>query len=111
MRGLRLFVCHVRHFRSFRLVNFTYMYMKLWDVNFKAQTNAYIGRHNCLWCEVRSNELKIPLSIHDPSTQRSLQTLQVDYTGFVAAGGNIRQVKDHHNVIHPYFFEIPLNQV
>ena len=55
--------------------------------------------------------MKTPKSIRGPSTERTLETLKKDYEGLVAAGGNIQLAKKYHNVIHPYFFEIPLDQV
>ena len=38
-------------------------------------------------------------------------TLEEDYRQFMAAGGDIRNAKNHNNVIAPYFFEVPLDQV
>ena len=70
-----------------------------------------LGRHNCLWCEIRADKLKIPRSERGLSKKRSLATLENDYAGFMAAGGDIRQAKNHNNVINPYLFAIPLNQV
>ena len=75
------------------------------------KTSYCIGKHNCLWCEISSDQLKTPRCEREPSQKRSLQSLQRDYEGFVRGGGDIRSAKDYHNVIQPYFFEIPLNQV
>ena len=73
--------------------------------------HLYVGKHSCLWCEISSNQLKIPCGERPPSQLRSLQSLRRDYDGFVGAGGDVRHAKDFNNVIQPYFFEIPLNQV
>ena len=78
---------------------------------FKNTLNYGIGKHNCLWCEISSDRLKVPLSERGPSQQRSLQSLQRDYSAFIRGGGDIRLAKNYRNVIQPYFFEIPLNQV
>ena len=72
---------------------------------------VHLGKHNCLWCEISSDQLKTPCRERGLIQQRSLQTLQRDYDGFVRAGGDIRHAKDHNNVIQPYFLEISLNQV
>ena len=55
--------------------------------------------------------MNTPASVREPSKCRSLQTLQADYSAFEAAGGDIRRAKFYNNVIAPYFFEVPLEQV
>jgi len=63
------------------------------------------GRHCCLWCEVESKNLKLPVSIHGPtpdnpnqrksSPSRSLETLRKDYERFITRGkGNIKTAKE-----------------
>jgi len=37
--------------------------------------------------------------------------LKEDHEAFVAAGGDLQKAKEYNNVIAPYFFEIPLDQV
>ena len=80
------------------------------------------GRHCCLWCEVQSKNLKLPLSAQGPSPDnpnqrkpspsRSLETLQRDYESFIKKGkGDLKKAKEYKNVIGPYFFDIPLDQV
>ena len=69
------------------------------------------GRHCCLWCHIRTNDMQVPRKTRGPSRERSLDTLAHDHQQYLAAGGNIRNAKDFNNVIGPYFFEIPLNQV
>ena len=55
--------------------------------------------------------MNTPASMREPSKCRSLQTLQADYSAFQAAGGDMRRAKFYNNVIAPYFFEVPLEQV
>ena len=43
--------------------------------------------------------------------ERSLDSLRAHYDAFVAAGADLQKAKYHHNVIAPYFFHIPLDQV
>ena len=70
------------------------------------------GRHNCLWCHITSSNLKVPLEKRGCCTPRSLETLQADYKLFMSAGGgNIKLAKLYNNVIEPYFFDIPLENV
>ena len=55
--------------------------------------------------------MKLPQSVRGVSRERSLDTLEYDYQQFMASGGDIRKAKDYHNVIGPYFFQVPLDQV
>ena len=71
-----------------------------------------IGRHNCLWCHITSANLKVPLEKRGCCPPRTLETLQSDYEHFMTAGGgNIKVAKAYNNVIEPYFFDIPLENV
>ena len=72
-----------------------------------------VGRHPCLWCQVRRDELAIPPEERQSTPQlRSLQTLQHNYLGFTTlSGGDLRKAKQHCNVIGKSFFLIPLDQV
>ncbi|CAI8035574.1 hypothetical protein GBAR_LOCUS19935, partial [Geodia barretti] len=67
------------------------------------------GRHPCLWCQVRRDELAIPPEERQSTPQlRSLQTLQHNYLGFTTlSGGDLRKAKQHCNVIGKSFFLIP----
>ena len=80
------------------------------------------GRHCCPWCEVESKSLKLPLNAQGPlpenpnwrkpSPSRSLKTLRRDYKNFITRGnGDLKKAKEYNNVIGPYFFDIPLDQV
>ena len=44
---------------------------------------AYTGRHNCLWCEIDSADLMIPLSTRGPSKPRDLINLQANHQDFL----------------------------
>ena len=72
-----------------------------------------LGRHPCLWCHVRRDQLAIPPEKRGAAAQlRSLQTLQQNYTSFTTVGrGNLQKAKQHYNVIGKSFFPIPLDQV
>ena len=74
------------------------------------------------WCEVESKNLKLPLNAQGPSPEnpnrrkpspsRSLETLRRDYENFLTQGkGDLKKAKEYNNVIGPYFFDIPLDQV
>ena len=70
-----------------------------------------IGRHCCLFCQIDSKSLSIPRQEQGTHRDRTLQTLQDDFSGFTKAGGNIKKAKMFNNVISPYFFDIPIDQV
>ena len=69
------------------------------------------GRHNCLWCTVRSSDLRVPLRLRGRSPARSLESLKSDHQRFVEAGSNIKNAKEFNNAIREPFFSIPLDQV
>ena len=71
-----------------------------------------IGRHPCLWCTIRGDEMKVPRDQRSTPSQRSLNSLEADYLQFQANGkGDIRKVKDYNNVMERPFFNIPITQV
>lgn len=70
-----------------------------------------VGRHNCLWCTIRSSDLKTPLQVRGRSPARSLESLRSDHQKFVNAGSQLKQAKEFNNAIHEPFFDIPLDQV
>ena len=69
------------------------------------------GRHCCLWCHIKSSDLKIPLSDRGRSPDRTLQNLKSDNHKFLLTGGNIKNAKHFNNVIDKAMFDIPLTQV
>ncbi len=69
------------------------------------------GRHCCLWCIIRSADLKVPLCVRGHSPLRSLQTLMEDHKKFVDAGADLKKAKEFNNVIGKAFFPIPLEKV
>lgn len=70
------------------------------------------GRHCCLFCTITADQLKIPPALRDcvPQT-RTLKSLKEDYDRFIASGGDVKHAKHYNNVICPFFFDIPLDQV
>ncbi|MDA8003197.1 MAG: hypothetical protein MPL62_18080, partial [Alphaproteobacteria bacterium] len=69
------------------------------------------GRHCCLWCTITSQEMKIPLAVRETPAARTIHTLERDFHQFTAAGSMLKNAKFFYNVIQPYFFNIPLDQV
>lgn len=67
-----------------------------------------IGRHCCLWCLIKSEELKNPPA-NVPS--RSTGSILSDHRSFIADGGNLKRAKNFNNCVREPFFKIPLNQV
>ena len=70
-----------------------------------------VGRHCCLWCEITSDKLKIPLTKRGYSNPRSLSTLRQDHERFIQGGGNVKTAKKFNNVIHKHMWDIPIDQV
>ena len=67
------------------------------------------GRHCCLWCLARSDQLKNPPSSFTP---RTTDTIISDHHRFVAAGANLKRAKEFNNTIdEPFFRELPIDQV
>lgn len=76
-------------------------------------TDLPIGRHCCLWCDIKKDNLKCaPTDRDDDPTLRSLESLEKDHSDFMSVGkGDLRKAKEHNNVIGKAFFNIPLGQV
>ena len=62
----------------------------------------HVGRHCCLWCEIATDKLKVPLHTRGYSHPRSHATLKYDHQRFVQNGANVKQVKLYNNVVHQY---------
>lgn len=72
----------------------------------------FLGRHPCLWCNIKSASMKVPRGERGRSEPRTLQSLQRDCQAFETAGkGDLKQAKMYNNVISHYFFNIPIHQV
>ena len=69
------------------------------------------GRHSCLWCLIKSSDMRTPLSSRGESTRRTVQGIIDDHERFVKAGGDIRKAKEYNNCIAKPFFDIPISQV
>lgn len=73
---------------------------------------SLVGRHLCLWCLITSSDLKIPRAKRkNKYPLRTLESLRADYQSFMASGGELKDAKDHNNVIGECFFNIPLENV
>ena len=72
----------------------------------------HAGRHPCLWCTIRADQLKQTQHERGKLPLRTLDSLKADYLRFETIGkGDIRQAKNFNNVIGPVFFNVPLSQV
>ena len=70
----------------------------------------YIGRHCCLWCHIKQQDLK--LAPTTPHEGRSLATLTRAHSDFVSKGkSDHSKVKEYFNVLAPPILVIPLDQV
>ena len=71
-----------------------------------------LGRHCCLWCLIRTDQLKLPPSQCGSVETRTTDSIMRDYHNFVENGGNIKNAKLYNNVIcKPFFPSIDLSQV
>ena len=50
-------------------------------------TSYPLGRHCCLWCTIRGDQLKVPLSQRGRLPQRSLESLKHDHQRFMMLEG------------------------
>ncbi len=74
------------------------------NLNIHTSHKNWIGRHNCLWCLVTSEQLRSP-----PANIPSDSIIQ-DHQRFLAAGGKLKNVKHFNNCVRePFFKGIPLN--
>lgn len=69
------------------------------------------GRHCCLFCTIKKEELVIPLHQRDKKTPRTLLSLKEDYGKFEGYQKDNKKAKLCNNVISPTLFNIPINQV
>ena len=63
-----------------------------------------LGRHCCLWCHIRTDQLKTPPTVHGPILLRSSESIVEDYKRFIEAGGNIKKAKAFNNCIYAHHF-------
>ncbi len=73
----------------------------------------HTGRHCCLLCKIPSDKLKAPRAVRRKYViLRTLENLTEDHANFLTEGnGDLGKAKEFFNVICPYFFKIPLDQV
>ena len=74
--------------------------------------SMFAGRHCCLYCDITSEKMQIPLKDRRPSERRTLASLERDHYQFsTVGGGNIKNAKQYNNVISKPLFNIPVSQV
>ena len=81
---------------------------------FRSINNNYVyaGRHPCIWCIIRADQMKQPRQERGTLQPRSLESLEADYLCFQGNGkSDIRKAKEYNNVIRQVFFNIPLSKV
>ena len=72
----------------------------------------YLGRHNCLWCLIKSEALKEPRGQRTESNpKRSLKGIKDDNLRFLADGAIHKRAKEFNNVMAAHFFEIEIEEV
>ena len=70
-----------------------------------------VGRHCCLWCDIRSDQLKISRADRQWLEKRTLESLKSDHNDFLKAGADLKKAKLYNNIMSQHFFDIPLTQV
>lgn len=74
-------------------------------------SHTSIGRHNCLWCLITSEHLKIPLATRGARPPRTLEGIKKDHDRFLANGAIHTKAKEFNNAMAPHFFDIELQEV
>lgn len=73
------------------------------------------GRHCCLWCHIRQDQLISPPVVRDEVstvTPRTVQSICNDHRRFKNAGSVLKNVKMFNNCLNePFFPNFPLTQV
>ena len=71
------------------------------------------GRHCCLWCQISSDCMQIPLLTRQRSECRTLNSLKLNFANFVEVyQKNIKKAMFVFNVIdNVFFFYIPINDI
>ncbi|XP_057290698.1 uncharacterized protein LOC130657379 [Hydractinia symbiolongicarpus] len=69
------------------------------------------GRHSCLFCNITSKLMNIPVFTRKKFKKRSLATLEENLADFRESGGSPKNAKEFYNVIDNIFFDIPIDQV
>lgn len=69
-----------------------------------------LGRHNCLWCLITSEQLKIPLTTRGAKPPRTLQSIKDDYARFLSNGGVHARAKEYNNAMAPHFLVRSVHQ-
>ncbi|XP_057310202.1 uncharacterized protein LOC130648181 [Hydractinia symbiolongicarpus] len=69
------------------------------------------GRHNCLFCHITSQEMKIPRQERFSIAPRTLESLSNDLQRFNEAGGDIKRAKEFNKVICKRLFNVSIDQI
>ena len=72
--------------------------------------NVYVtGRHCCLWCLIKAEQLHLDPSEHGPVQSRTTESITEDHNHFKQDGSNIKRAKLFNNAVGlPLFPAIPL---
>lgn len=74
--------------------------------------STFIGRHFCLWCLAKSEDIRHPPSSSSTRAQeRTTESICQDNIRFVQAGKILKHAKHFNNAICEPFFKLPLSQV
>lgn len=69
--------------------------------------NLVSGRHCCLWCQIKHEDLIVPRSQREKQTPRSLQNIKNNYQCFMTEGhGDLKMAKFFNNVVDEHFIDI-----
>lgn len=68
------------------------------------------GRHCCLWCTKRSQDLKRPISDVGLGELRTDINMAADLASFRANGTDLNEAKNYNNVIKEPLFKISIDQ-
>ena len=70
------------------------------------------GKHFCLWCHLKYEDIQVPLDTRGKAKKRKLRTMIRDNKRFVTEGkANLVQAGNFNNVIHKPLWNIPLSHV
>ena len=71
-----------------------------------------LGRHCCLWCLIKQDQLKLSPAVRPAIQLRTISSILADNQRFVDAGSNPKNVKHFNNcLLEPLLTNFPLTQV
>ena len=73
----------------------------------------FLARYCCLFCHTSRQEMKLPPSEREqPTTSRTLDTLQNDYQAYMTDGSRKARAKDvSHSVVAEHMIGVDINHV